>query len=207
MNAHADALSKLTALSFEHLSKDILVDIIKEKSILQPLKVSYAETDDTWMTPIFSYQYHDILSLNKVDSLRIWRKAIMRMCGIHLGYRAIAEKALLMGYCWPTVNQDVEVANKEIVKGIKKRMEEYKIFWVDELSSVPWAHRTTPKESIGETPFSVVYDTEAVIPIEVPIHTELVAMVTDDKNENSRRLDLALAEEKMQSSDHPPSTL
>ncbi|GJR84372.1 hypothetical protein Tco_0155157 [Tanacetum coccineum] len=143
MNAHADALSKLTALSFEHLSKDILVDIIKEKSILQPLKVSYAETDDTWMTPIFSYQYHDILSLDRVDSLRIWRKAIMysirddilyrktfrgqmarcirpketctiihdiygRMCGMQLGYRAVAEKALLMGCYWPTVNQDVE---------------------------------------------------------------------------------------------------
>ncbi|GJX29097.1 hypothetical protein Tco_0237176 [Tanacetum coccineum] len=37
--------------------------------------------------------------------------------------------------------------------------------------------------------------TEAVIPIEALIHTERVSMVTDDENKDSRRLDLALAEE------------
>ncbi|GKB87056.1 hypothetical protein Tco_0959328, partial [Tanacetum coccineum] len=40
MNAYIDALSKLFALNFEHMGKDILVDVIKEKSILQPLEVS-----------------------------------------------------------------------------------------------------------------------------------------------------------------------
>ncbi|GJY43698.1 hypothetical protein Tco_0431911 [Tanacetum coccineum] len=44
MNMHVDALRKLVVLSFEHLSKDILVEVIKEKSILQPSKVSQAET-------------------------------------------------------------------------------------------------------------------------------------------------------------------
>ncbi|XP_071715219.1 uncharacterized protein [Rutidosis leptorrhynchoides] len=44
--------------------------------------------------------------------------------------------------------------------------------WVDELPNVLWEHRTTPKRSTGETPFSLVYSTEAVIPAEicVPMH-------------------------------------
>ncbi|GKC51193.1 reverse transcriptase domain-containing protein [Tanacetum coccineum] len=38
--------------------------------------------------------------------------------------------------------------------------------WVDELPQVLWAHRTTPKSSNGEIPFSLVYGSEVVIPIE-----------------------------------------
>ena len=32
---------------------------------------------------------------------------------------------------------------------------------------VLWAYRTTPKEATGETSFSLVFETEAVIPVEV----------------------------------------
>ncbi|GKE07169.1 reverse transcriptase domain-containing protein, partial [Tanacetum coccineum] len=42
-------------------------------------------------------------------------------------------------------NGYAEVANREIMIGVEKRMKEYKTCWVDELSSVLWAHRTTPK--------------------------------------------------------------
>ncbi|GKD92113.1 hypothetical protein Tco_1371950 [Tanacetum coccineum] len=49
---------------------------------------------------------------------------------------------------------------------------------------------------MGERPFSLVYGTEAMIPIEVLIHIERVAMATDDDNKDYRRLYLALAEEK-----------
>nr|GEV41155.1 hypothetical protein [Tanacetum cinerariifolium] len=93
------------------------------------------------------------------------------------------------------VNCQAEVANKQIVKGMKKLMEEYKTCWVDELLNILWTHQTTPKESTGETFFSLVYGTEFVIPIEVLIHTKRVAMVTNDKNKDSRRLELALTEE------------
>ncbi|PWA84172.1 rve domain-containing protein [Artemisia annua] len=84
-----------------------------------------------------------------------------------------------------------EVANKEIVKGVEKRLNEYKTCWVDELSSVLWAHRTTPREITNETPFSLVYGTEAVMPTELLAQNKEVAMVEED--ENSPRLDQALA--------------
>ncbi|GKC75105.1 reverse transcriptase domain-containing protein, partial [Tanacetum coccineum] len=42
-------------------------------------------------------------------------------------------------------NGQAEVAGCEIVKGVEKQMKEYKTCWVNELSIVLWAHRTTPK--------------------------------------------------------------
>ena len=38
--------------------------------------------------------------------------------------------------------------------------------WVEELPQVLWTYRTTPQRSIGETPFSMSYRAEAVIPLE-----------------------------------------
>lgn len=67
----------------------------------------------------------------------------------------------------PQANGQVEVTNRDIVKGIKARLGKSRTGWVDELPSVLWAHRTTPKKSTGETPYSLVYGTEAVIPAEL----------------------------------------
>lgn len=57
--------------------------------------------------------------------------------------------------------------NKSIVNGLKKRLEGAKGNRVEELLSVPWAYRTTPRRSTGEISFSITYGTEAVVPIEV----------------------------------------
>ena len=38
--------------------------------------------------------------------------------------------------------------------------------WVEELPQVLWTYRTTPRRLIGETPFSMSYRAEAVIPLE-----------------------------------------
>ncbi|PWA49239.1 hypothetical protein CTI12_AA371710 [Artemisia annua] len=61
---------------------------------------------------------------------------------------------------------------------------------------VIWLHRTTPKESTGERPFSLVYRTEVVIHAEMLIHTERVTMVNQEDNEEALRLNLTLTEEK-----------
>ncbi|GJY93377.1 reverse transcriptase domain-containing protein [Tanacetum coccineum] len=55
-------------------------------------------------------------------------------------------------------------ANRSLGEGIKARLDRHKGRWVEELSHVLWAHRTTIKVSTGDTPFSLVYGTEAVIP-------------------------------------------
>nr|XP_025677746.1 uncharacterized protein LOC112777556 [Arachis hypogaea] len=66
----------------------------------------------------------------------------------------------------PQTNGQVESANKIIVKGLKKRLDEAKGLWADELGSVLWSYRTTPQTTTGETPFRLTYGVEAVIPVE-----------------------------------------
>ncbi|GJZ83588.1 reverse transcriptase domain-containing protein [Tanacetum coccineum] len=53
----------------------------------------------------------------------------------------------------PQVNEQVEVTNREVVKGMERRLGKTHQGWVDELPQVLWAHRTTLKSSNGETPF------------------------------------------------------
>nr|GEX35546.1 reverse transcriptase domain-containing protein [Tanacetum cinerariifolium] len=51
-----DALSKIASTSFAHLSKQVLVKELKEKSISEVEILAVVEEDgDTWMTPLFKY--------------------------------------------------------------------------------------------------------------------------------------------------------
>ncbi|GJZ92318.1 reverse transcriptase domain-containing protein, partial [Tanacetum coccineum] len=55
-NKKADALSKISSTSFAHLSKQVLVEELKEKSISATEVLAIVEEEgDTWMTPIFKY--------------------------------------------------------------------------------------------------------------------------------------------------------
>ncbi|GJT53793.1 reverse transcriptase domain-containing protein [Tanacetum coccineum] len=65
-----------------------------------------------------------------------------------------------------------------------------------ELPNVLWAHRTTPKTSNGETPFSLVYGIEAVIPAEIGIPTRRTIQRSDEENEEALRMNLNLLEER-----------
>ena len=67
---------------------------------------------------------------------------------------------------YPQGNGQAETINKIIVNGLKERLDDAKGRWVEELSHVLWTYRTTPRRSIGETPFLMTYGAEAVIPLE-----------------------------------------
>ncbi|GJT15330.1 reverse transcriptase domain-containing protein [Tanacetum coccineum] len=55
-NKKADALSKIASKSFAHLSKQVLLEELKEKSISAMEVLAVVEEEgDTWMTPIFKY--------------------------------------------------------------------------------------------------------------------------------------------------------
>jgi len=57
--------------------------------------------------------------------------------------------------------------NKVIVAELKKRLGEAKGAWVDELSHVLWAYRCTPHGTTRESPFNLMYGTDAMLPVEV----------------------------------------
>jgi hypothetical protein len=83
--------------------------------------------------------------------------------------------------------------------GIKKRLQWAKGRWVEELSSILWAYRTTPRSSIGETPFSLTYKVEAVIPLEIGLPTIHTEYYDPTLNETSLSTELDLAEERRES--------
>ncbi|GJR64290.1 reverse transcriptase domain-containing protein [Tanacetum coccineum] len=96
----------------------------------------------------------------------------------------------------PQTNGLVERANRSLGEGIKARLDRHKGRWVEELSHVLWAHRTTIKVSTGDTPFSLVYGTEAVIPAEIGMPTIRTAEVNIATNDDERRIDLDILEER-----------
>ena len=74
----------------------------------------------------------------------------------------------------PQSNGEVEVTNRTLLHGLKTRLNEAKGLWVDELGSVLWAYRTTPRIPTGESPFSLAYGTEAMIPLEIGLPSSRV---------------------------------
>ena len=76
---------------------------------------------------------------------------------------------------YPQSNGQAEAVNMTILNGLKRRLDRAKGRWVEELPNVLWAYRTTPKRSAGETPFSLTYGAEVVIPTEVSLCSARVA--------------------------------
>ncbi|GKE43804.1 reverse transcriptase domain-containing protein, partial [Tanacetum coccineum] len=95
----------------------------------------------------------------------------------------------------PQANGLVERANRSLIEGIKTRLGREKAGWVDELPNVLWTHRTSIKQSNGETPFSLTYGSEAVIPAEIGIPTYQTLMIREEYNEEEMRLNLDLLQE------------
>ncbi|XP_071699734.1 uncharacterized protein [Rutidosis leptorrhynchoides] len=96
----------------------------------------------------------------------------------------------------PQANGLCEVTNRDIVNGIKRRLCEKRTGWVDELPNVLWAHHTTFKKSTGETPFSLVYGSEAVIPAEILVPTHRVANFEEEANDDALGENLNFIEER-----------
>ncbi|GJV12566.1 reverse transcriptase domain-containing protein [Tanacetum coccineum] len=72
----ADALSKITSTSFAHLSKQVLVKELKEKSISKVEVLTVVEEEGgTWMTPIYKYLAEETLPADMKKARAIKRKS------------------------------------------------------------------------------------------------------------------------------------
>ncbi|GJV75191.1 reverse transcriptase domain-containing protein [Tanacetum coccineum] len=96
----------------------------------------------------------------------------------------------------PQANGLVERANKSLLEGIKARLGRERAGWVNELPDVLWAHRASLKQSNGETPFSLTYESEAVIPAEIGMPTHRTMMIRENENEDELRLNMDLLQER-----------
>ena len=97
---------------------------------------------------------------------------------------------------YPQGNEQVEAINKVIVNGLKKRLDKAKGRWVEELSYVLWTYRTTPRRPTGETPFSMTYGFEAMIPLETGFPKLRTSLFTPDNNDRLLEKSLDLVEER-----------
>ncbi|KAE8708450.1 high mobility group B protein 6-like [Hibiscus syriacus] len=98
----------------------------------------------------------------------------------------------------PKMNGAVEAANKNIKRLIENMTETYKD-WHEKLPFALFAYRTSVRTSTGATPFSLVYEMEAVLPIEVEIPSlRILSEVKPDEAKwvQARYEQLNLIEEK-----------
>uniref|UniRef100_A0A2N9GI24 Integrase catalytic domain-containing protein n=1 Tax=Fagus sylvatica TaxID=28930 RepID=A0A2N9GI24_FAGSY len=124
------------------------------------------------------------------NGMQFKSKSFMRYCS-ELGIRNVySSPAYLQS------NGQVEASNKTILDGIKKRLEDAKGKWVEELLNILWTFRTTPQRSTGETPFSLAYSSEAVIPLEIVLPTLRTSEWEPERNDLAQSQALDLLEER-----------
>jgi transposase InsO family protein len=96
----------------------------------------------------------------------------------------------------PESNGQVERANAEILKGLKTRtydgLKKHGKKWNDELPCALWGNQTSPSQATGETPFFMVYEAEAVLPLEVTMGSLCVKTYGKATQDQLRREDIDL---------------
>ncbi|XP_072054885.1 uncharacterized protein [Arachis hypogaea] len=190
-NARADLLSKLASTKPGHGSKSLIQEVIKSPSISTTTNAYLTLSHQgSWTYPILQYLLKETLPKDPKEEKRTKREAANYTVVAGQLYKRGFSQPLLkcvepgdteyilreihegccghhVGVEHPQMNGQVESANKIIVKGLKKRLDEAKRLWADELGSVLWSYRTTPQTATGENPFRLTYGTEAVIPVEI----------------------------------------
>ncbi|GJU05716.1 reverse transcriptase domain-containing protein [Tanacetum coccineum] len=75
-NKKADALSKLASMTFKHLTKEVLIEVLPKRSI-EEKEILQVETKEgeSWMTPIHEYLLSGLLPKDPKESRKIRVKA------------------------------------------------------------------------------------------------------------------------------------
>jgi hypothetical protein len=99
----------------------------------------------------------------------------------------------------PRENGQVERANGLIIDGLKKRLYDANNKkggkWIHELPHVIWGLRTQPSKATGQTPFFLVYGSEAILPADIMWKSPRVEMYKEGEVDEARQLELDSVEE------------
>nr|GEW01546.1 reverse transcriptase domain-containing protein [Tanacetum cinerariifolium] len=200
-NKKADALRKLASMTFEHVTKEVLVEVLSKRSIEEKEILQFKTTEEeSWMNPIHEYlddivkEVHEgscgfnaeprsmVVRITKQGYywLSIHRDAAKVLqdyekCKEQSAIRKVAESSAITSESgWPFSHWGVNILgppttapeeHMEIMNHIEKKLARTQQGWVDDLAQVLWVHRTLPRNSQKETPFSLTYGSEAIIPI------------------------------------------
>jgi len=95
----------------------------------------------------------------------------------------------------PKTNGQTELANKFLLRGLKRRLEEAKGTWLEEIPIILWSYHTTSQSTTKETPFRLVYGSDVIIPVEIQENSpRFQSFVVEESNEG-RKVNLDLLDE------------
>ncbi|XP_068474787.1 uncharacterized protein [Phaseolus vulgaris] len=95
----------------------------------------------------------------------------------------------------PQTNGQVEAVNKIILQGLKKKVGKAKAQWVEVLPKIVRSYHMTVQSTTKEMPFSLVYGTDVVLPIEIKIQFKKVGYFEEQESAEGRLFELDTIEE------------
>ena len=157
-----------------------------------------------------------LVNIKDVDAKRfVWKNIVTRFgipCTFILDNDLQFDSKAFKRYCcdlgilnryatqaYPQGNGQAKIVNKVIVSGIKKRFDDEKGKWVEELSHVLWTYQTTSHRSTRVTPFSMTYGVEVVIPLKTRFPTLRTSSFISSNNDELLGKSLDLIEERRES--------
>nr|XP_033509804.1 uncharacterized protein LOC117274578 [Nicotiana tomentosiformis] len=139
---------------------------------------------------------HSVIPLSRSSNGEWTSWAPSRQDEVAVFYEKWYIKRILSTPYHPAGNGQAEYSNKSILNIMKKKLEDAKGLWPKILPEVLWVYRTMPKTSTGETPYSLVYGTNAEIPVEVEEPSLRYSHESEPRNDESRRQELDEVEER-----------
>jgi len=95
----------------------------------------------------------------------------------------------------PQTNGQVESANRVLLRGLKRRLEKAKGTWAEEVPRILWAYHTTPQSTTRETPFSLVYGSDAMISVEIQESSPRFQNFVAEESNEERKVNMDLLDE------------
>ncbi|GAA0143809.1 hypothetical protein LIER_35810 [Lithospermum erythrorhizon] len=186
-NEEADRLSKLATTYYEELPKEVYIEVREKRSYDEiPVKIILEESSD-WRTNIAKFLLEGSLPANPSEARKVQRRSLRFWLyegelyqksfdgplllsvpqenvqnvlyevhngwyGSHIGKKSLATKITRMGFFWLTMT---------------KNLADFVLKSLNSKNSV----RNMAQFASTETPFSLVYDTETILPMEVGLPT------------------------------------
>ena len=95
----------------------------------------------------------------------------------------------------PKTNGQVESANRVLLRGLKRRLDKAKGIWAEEVPRIVWAYHTSPHSTTRETPFSLVYGSDAMILVEIQENSPRFQNFMVEESNEERKVNLDLLDE------------
>ncbi|KAK3011634.1 hypothetical protein RJ639_011209 [Escallonia herrerae] len=221
-NTQADTLSRLASAEVTDVRRSVYLEFLKDRSISSQTEIGMIDQELCWMDMIIKYLSTDYFikwteaeSLATITSAKcedlFWKSVVCHFGvprALVVDNRKQFDNNNFRTFCTnlsidlrftsvahPQSNGQTENMNRSILQGLKKKLDEAKGAWVDELPKVLWAYRTTPHSVTGETPFLLCYGTEAMLPVEIGVPTIRTLHFNEGNKKVELRANLDLVEE------------